>query len=195
MKQPTFAPVYASLYPVLSEIAREHGYALSIHGSVVSDFDLIAVPWVEEAIEPLELVNAISDYVSLICGANHDLAPVKEPEQKPYGRLAWSIPMGAGAVIDLSITAKMKPDQILHWKVVDDKSIDYNTVDPSKLKERLLAAIAETDNAELKSLLTRYEDTVEPQNNLSRRLDPYRQVFDWNTLYPMIDNALKVFNF
>lgn len=103
MKTPTHAPVYLSLYPSLSEIANQHGYALTVHGSLVSDFDLVAIPWTPDAVSALTLVIAIADYVSLICGANHDLAPIVEPEQKPHGREAWSIPMGAGSVIDLSV--------------------------------------------------------------------------------------------
>lgn len=103
MKSPTHAPVYLSLYPALSEIANQHGYALAVHGSLVSDFDLVAIPWTTDAVSALTLVTTIADYVSLICGANHDLAPIMEPEQKPHGREAWSIPMGAGSVIDLSV--------------------------------------------------------------------------------------------
>lgn len=31
----------------LRDIAREHGYALSVHGSVARDIDIVAIPWVE----------------------------------------------------------------------------------------------------------------------------------------------------
>jgi hypothetical protein len=30
MRDPNYAPVYCALYPELAEIAREHGYAMSI---------------------------------------------------------------------------------------------------------------------------------------------------------------------
>jgi len=103
MKMPTFAPVYVSLYPGMCEIAIAHGYSLAVHGSVVSDFDLIAAPWTPEAVEAAALVAAIAEYVSLICGANHHLSPVLEPEVKPHGRLAWCIPMGSGAAVDISV--------------------------------------------------------------------------------------------
>lgn len=107
MRSPTHAPAYVSLYPMLTEIAVEHGYTLCVHGSIVSDFDLVAVPWVEDA-QPAEyLAHAIADYVSLINGANHDLRGIDGPEHKPHGRKAWSIPMGNGSVIDISITPRL----------------------------------------------------------------------------------------
>ena len=45
MKPATRAPFYASIYHGLAEVARKHGYALAIHGTVTSDLDLIAVPY------------------------------------------------------------------------------------------------------------------------------------------------------
>lgn len=108
MKVPTHAPAYVSLYPVLCEIGIENGYSIAIHGSVRSDFDLIAVPWTDSAIDAYELVKIIGEYVSLINGANHELGSIVGPEQKPHGRLAWAIPIGNGGVIDLSITPKIE---------------------------------------------------------------------------------------
>ena len=57
---PSYAPVYAALYPELAEIAQQHGYALSIHGSLQRDFDLVAIPWVWNAKEPEILVDALT---------------------------------------------------------------------------------------------------------------------------------------
>jgi len=37
LKEPTRAPIFACLYPGLCDIARKHGYALAIHGTVESD--------------------------------------------------------------------------------------------------------------------------------------------------------------
>jgi hypothetical protein len=102
MKQATFSPAYVAVYPMLSELARSHGYALAIHGSVVHDFDLVACPWTEEASDPLSLYDAIVKWLDsrqcILEGSK-----LKEPEQKSHGRLAWSIPTGNGSVIDLSI--------------------------------------------------------------------------------------------
>lgn len=93
---PSYAPVYAAaLYPDLAKLAREHGYALAVHGSLRRDFDLIAVPWVDAVSEPQTLVNAIL--------AGFDVRQIGEPGDKPHGRRAWTISVGHGTcAIDLS---------------------------------------------------------------------------------------------
>lgn len=50
MKEPSIAPAYTFLYPILCEAARACGYALAIHGTMQRDLDLVAVPWVDEAL-------------------------------------------------------------------------------------------------------------------------------------------------
>jgi hypothetical protein len=58
MKLSNYAPIYAAaLYPELSEIARSHGYALAVHGSLARDFDLICVPWAVQISEPKNCVR------------------------------------------------------------------------------------------------------------------------------------------
>lgn len=54
---------YATLYPRLREVARQQGYALALHGSLVKDLDVIAVPWTEEAVPPDELIKALVECV------------------------------------------------------------------------------------------------------------------------------------
>ena len=100
MKSPTIAPAYACLYPGLAEIARTHGYALAIHGSVSTDLDLIAVPWTDEASSAEIVAQAIRAHAAACltqgCSGGN-------PEQKPHGRLAWHLGIEAGACIDLSV--------------------------------------------------------------------------------------------
>jgi hypothetical protein len=76
---------YAKVLPYLVEIAREHGYCLAVHGSMATDLDLVAVPWVERVAEPEVLIEAIREAV----GGRIDLTP--EWGEKPHGRLAWTI--------------------------------------------------------------------------------------------------------
>jgi len=38
-------------------IALEHGYAVAVHGTMKTDLDLVAVPWVSKAIHPKTLAN------------------------------------------------------------------------------------------------------------------------------------------
>lgn len=116
MKLPTIAPVFACLYPGLCCVARHHGYALAVHGSLVTDLDLIAVPWVAEAGDPLVLRDALLRHVGA-CGYDGLLresdphlteAQIQqivgtEMEVKPHGRMAWNLYLDHGVKIDLSI--------------------------------------------------------------------------------------------
>ena len=44
---------------VIRDIARKHGWAIGVHGSMVRDIDLIGIPWTDDAIEPESLVDNI----------------------------------------------------------------------------------------------------------------------------------------
>ena len=107
MKPPAYSPVFAALYAPLCDIARAHGYALVVHGTMQLDFDLVAIPWTEQATEPKELVLAIAKRLDLLndtFGTGID----PTPEIKPHGRLAWLLYFGCGAQIDLSVMPRQK---------------------------------------------------------------------------------------
>ncbi len=58
------AAVNPSDHPIIEqirEIAKACGWAVGVHGSLVRDIDLIAVPWVESAVEVTRLVAAIAE--------------------------------------------------------------------------------------------------------------------------------------
>ncbi len=128
MKEPTAAPFYASLYAPLCEIARGLGYALAIHGSIVSDLDLIAVPWTNEATSAEDLMVAIKaklkamDYRELLTDEcswatgeeiddmiDSERRRIGEPRGpldcaiKPHGRKVWNLYLGNGCKVDLSV--------------------------------------------------------------------------------------------
>ena len=88
MKPANFAPVYCALYPALAEIARKHGYAMAIHGTMARDFDLICIPWVETPSKPEEVVAEIT--------ATYATTDITNPGYKPHGRLAYSVCFGFG---------------------------------------------------------------------------------------------------
>lgn len=104
MKEPTFAPGYVAIYPVLAEIANKHGYSLAVHGSVSRDFDLIACPWVETATTAEELMNEIALCVGAVMSRRDGGGTqLSEPSLKPHGRRSWAIPIDCGAYLDLSV--------------------------------------------------------------------------------------------
>lgn len=87
----------------LREVARRHGYALAVHGSLSYDIDLIACPWRDLATSPESLAEAIHKAVDAIAGTSK----LTGPEKKPHGRQAWSMHMGGGPYVDLSVMPVM----------------------------------------------------------------------------------------
>lgn len=95
---------YQKLLPIIRVIAKEHGYAIGLHGSTERDLDLIAAPWIANASTAETLAEAVraavNGHISAREGAN--------PTVKPHGRLAWAIrPLDnnphAELYIDLSV--------------------------------------------------------------------------------------------
>lgn len=97
----TYLPnLYAILIPKMRDRARELGYALALHGSMVRDLDLIACPWTDEAAPAEQLAATLLD----ACGGYIiENRAARDPTSKPHGRLAWSIHLGGHAFIDLSV--------------------------------------------------------------------------------------------
>ncbi len=99
--QPNYAPTYAAaMYPELAEIARSHGYALAVHGSLARDLDLIAIPWTEDAGEPQGIIDDILKKFAVNL--------IGEVGRKPHGRIAYTLCVGWGhCSIDLPWRVKM----------------------------------------------------------------------------------------
>lgn len=102
MKKANNAPMYACMYAELAEIARSHGYALAVHGSMARDFDLIAIPWTSEAAAPELVVESIlKRWGGKLCG---DVGVM------PHGRRVWTIGIMYGEMfLDLGFMPKAAP--------------------------------------------------------------------------------------
>ncbi len=94
--------IYAQLLPKIREAAKGLGYALAIHGTMTRDFDILAVPWVENAGSPEELVESIRQEVGGYVIGNQK-GDIDKPTQQPHGRLSWNICWGGKPLIDLSV--------------------------------------------------------------------------------------------
>lgn len=88
---------FTMIYAHLSGIAREAGYALALHGTMMRDLDLIAVPWTSTAVCAEELV------ARFMAASSSWRRPNLKPVEKPHGRRCWSMHLGGGPYIDLSI--------------------------------------------------------------------------------------------
>lgn len=116
-------PYYEKLIEPLRAKARELGYALAVHGTLKRDIDLIACPWIAEAVDPVELAEALRVVAEGITGwAKPHPLEVDEhfkrgmPRVKPHGRLAWSFHLtekfqgGGGPYIDLSVMPRIRTE-------------------------------------------------------------------------------------
>lgn len=99
--RPSWAPFYCALYPELAEIAREHGYALAIHGSLQRDFDLVCIPWINTPSEPKVIVEAIT--------SRYAMWQVGDPERKEHGRIAYTLAVMKECFLDLSFMPVVSP--------------------------------------------------------------------------------------
>jgi hypothetical protein len=106
--EPNLAPFYCgAMYPEIAKITRAHGYALAVHGSMVRDFDLIAIPWVDDAADPKTVVDAIVRRFDAKLVA-------EEGHVHPHGRLVWNIYVGFGhCYIDLGFMPRLN-DETVH---------------------------------------------------------------------------------
>jgi len=98
---PTWRPVtYVHFYTILVPVAREHGYALALHGTVQRDLDMIAVPWVEKPSTHQELLEAFCDELGIKA-----VFRIKDHHRsfKLHGRVAYNIVVMDGAWLDISI--------------------------------------------------------------------------------------------
>jgi hypothetical protein len=110
------APFYAQLYTILASKSKEYGYALALHGSMQRDLDVIAIPWIENASDPIELIRALEKVSGGFCAPrkeeNGTVIGPYEPVMKPHGRKAWIIALSEngprGPYIDISVVPKQQ---------------------------------------------------------------------------------------
>lgn len=111
---PARAAAYVALYPMLLQIAKDHGYTLAVHGSLHRDFDLVAVPWIEGASDALTLIRAfrrMTRTVTMHEKSDRKWAKDCSPTQKPHGRIAYSLHVTNsgmyGGYLDISVMPRL----------------------------------------------------------------------------------------
>jgi hypothetical protein len=100
------AKAYAATIHELRAVARSLGYALTVHGSIKRDIDLVAIPWVEEASAPEVLAEALRAETERIIGFAVFGCDGEFPRPKPHGRMCWTIHFN-GTYIDLSVVSRL----------------------------------------------------------------------------------------
>ena len=115
---PARAATYVAIYPMLQQIAKDLGYALCVHGSVHRDLDIVAIPWVEEAADPLDLIKAMKAATAAVThnDEHDDLIPDCKPSKRPHGRVSYSLHFTNrgmyGGYLDISIMPKIQSANI-----------------------------------------------------------------------------------
>jgi hypothetical protein len=118
-----YALVYALALPNLRAIAREHGYALAVHGSMATDLDLLAAPWTDTCSDAETLVEALKAAVNGVLPTPDDYFTDPNPSPRPHGRRAWCIHMYngfSGPYIDLSVMPRITDI----WKPIESAPKD-----------------------------------------------------------------------
>jgi hypothetical protein len=145
MKDPNYAPTYMALYPELATIARKHGYALSIHGTLARDMDLVCIPWTKQPSKPDAVIDEITSTFHIV--------KVGKLERHEHNRLVQTISIGHGeCFIDLSFMPRVgygdeedlnKRTEMEIWNLIDYCAThpnECNTVD-QRVWDRLLIYI------------------------------------------------------
>lgn len=110
---PALAPFYAQVLPLIVQIGRAHGYAIAAHGSLATDFDVVAVPWAEKAAPPLNLILAIKADLGAFSMSEWGDYYFKDcsPTKKPHGRVAYSLHLTNngcnGPYLDVSVMPRL----------------------------------------------------------------------------------------
>jgi hypothetical protein len=97
--------MYVAYFGILQELANHHGYALCVHGSVIRDFDLIAVPFDVEVRPHEDLLLAIRKAIGLEESSNKIFDIVGH---EPHGRTCYTIECGGDGYFDISFTPTMQ---------------------------------------------------------------------------------------
>ena len=90
---------YATMWDDIRQCAMDCGWAVALHGSLASDMDIMAMPWVYEA---CSFENLVKEIVKLFSGniiaENYRISY----GEKSHGRIVATIPIWADFYLDIS---------------------------------------------------------------------------------------------
>lgn len=94
------AVFYAIFWESFRVAALECGWTIALHGSMQSDMDMIATPWVEEATTVEILIEKISECIGKTIWKDSHF---ERHIGKPFGRVVYTLSIFSDYYIDLSI--------------------------------------------------------------------------------------------
>ena len=93
------AAFYAAMWNDIRQCAMDHGWAVALHGSLLSDMDIMAMPWTDEAIPFTDLINHIVKlFTNNAISQNYFITY----SEKPHNRIVATIPIWADFYLDIS---------------------------------------------------------------------------------------------
>lgn len=72
-----YPAIYAQLLPTIRQVAKDCGWGIGIHGSMLKDLDIIAIPWTDEALQGKEMVEKVCEAIGGKVGYRSGFAPGK----------------------------------------------------------------------------------------------------------------------
>jgi len=91
------AVFYAAIWNDLRQAALDKGWALALHGSLASDMDIMAMPWIEDAVRPLEMLFALKK-----CFTDCDMITIRETS-KCNNRMVYTLSIWADFYLDINV--------------------------------------------------------------------------------------------
>lgn len=88
--------IFANIIGKIRVVAHEMGYAVTVHGSLRRDIDLVAIPWTRPAAGREAFLTGILDACEGVRGCDGWRI-------RPHGRLAHIIHLPSNVYIDLSV--------------------------------------------------------------------------------------------
>ena len=93
------AAFYACMWDDIRQCAMDCGWAVALHGSLASDMDIMAMPWVYEA---CSFENLVKEIVKLFCGNKMSESYRIDYGEKPHDRVVATIPIWSDFYLDIS---------------------------------------------------------------------------------------------
>lgn len=91
------AVFYAAMWNDLRQAAMDKGWALALHGSLASDMDIMAMPWIKQATSDTEMIEAIKNCFT-------DCHNIKvEISKMPNNRIVYTFSIFGDFYLDINI--------------------------------------------------------------------------------------------
>ena len=90
---------YACMWNDIRQTAMDCGWAVGLHGSLASDMDIMAMPWVENSTSFEDMIEKV---VGLFSGNVLSENYTVTYNKKPHGRTVATIPIFADFYLDIS---------------------------------------------------------------------------------------------